>query len=867
MFQLSHFQLTDGRKLFGGYKITPKFCTDSKTSKADTKVHGPAICMFNHECVERRGLVIGACMDGWVSADFSCSRFPLMLVSRHFSFLFGTCCLLSGEIETSLANVKSNITQSSSEKVSTKEPVYMSSKPQVINNQFYGASVDDDNSLYDDTKFEVMNEAVVVSSPAYGEKVASSFYPTEATPKITQHVSSHSYSTEFPTRIYSSTASSSEESNESSNSIQFSKVPYDHSDISYSPSDAEILMDDGNNLASRYPSSTSGTLFSETRTEAPERNKFSKPIFKLKPTQYPSSTEKYVLVHTISNDKQSEAAQENPTKKPSTNESIQSIILMLNGSNPGPEYNVDSIGMNHNYGSPSTPSYGSTSMINREQYGSSSYYITTKVPTTVKVPSTSYVYTPNPTRRQTSKTTTKNVSRLKITPTKSPLTTTTPNIPSTSYVYSPNPIKKRPTTALPSSTTAIKKGTTSAIKKTTPRPSIIVKQPSPDVQSNYVVISGGGITKHQSPTVHITPKPIVNILTSSTLEQVNDKKPAPTQASSVTERLPFVSTTPTAFISTSIYVPAIQDFHNEGYFVVTHRPGAGATSTSVYTIANGILSERPSTGSHVKIPVSEHDPVNFNDETPVMHNDDFSNFPPVRNPNLNMSASNTVLDESEISTPAFVEDEQLNSKIDLLVNKLVASMQGNLDNLIDIVYERKNVSTAEQDISNLHKNGTILQDAKPTKVSKPPGNVKVTTAKAPTKVTTGRPSQTTKKSPTKATPSTKKPSSTGTKKPASVGQPTKRPPNRTPSTAATKKPTKKVTTSTTERAPAEDELIEEEGEETAEETVEESEDDNVVEESEGDSTPPPLENGRIRKRSALFSLIKYTRQCDVTRTI
>jgi hypothetical protein len=33
-------------------------------SKADATVSGPAICMFNHECVERKGTVIGACMDG-----------------------------------------------------------------------------------------------------------------------------------------------------------------------------------------------------------------------------------------------------------------------------------------------------------------------------------------------------------------------------------------------------------------------------------------------------------------------------------------------------------------------------------------------------------------------------------------------------------------------------------------------------------------------------------------------------------------------------------------------------------------------------------------------------------------------------------
>lgn len=770
--------------------------------------------------------------------------------------------------------MKSNATQTFAEKVSTIEPVFMSSKPQVINNQFYGTNTDD-NSLYDDTKFEVSNEAVVVSSPAYGDKISSSYYTTEETSKNTQHGASHSqgYSTELPTRIYSSTATtSSEEANDLPNSIQFSQLPYDHSDIAYSPSDAEIFMDDNNNLISQYPSSTPETLVSETRTT--EKYKFTKPIFKLKPTQYPSSTEKYVLVHTISNDKQSEGNQENPTKKPSTNESIQSILLMLNGSNPGPEYNVDTANDNNNYnaGASTTQSYGSTSMINREKYGSSSYYITTKVPsnrpTTLNVPSTSYVYSPNPTRRQTtSKTTTstKNANRVKITPTRSPQRPTTLNVPSTSYVYSPNPITKRRPAATASSTVsstnAIKKETANLIKKTTPKPVIIVKQPSPgDVENNYVVISGGGITKHPSPTVHITPKPITNILTSSTMNQINTKQtkrppgvkfPTPsTPSASVTERPPFFSSTPATFISSSIYVPAIQDFHNEGYFVVTHRPAVGASSTAVYSINTGTLNSHPLTGTHVNVPGGiANDPVNFNDDVPPMNDDDLSNFPPVRNPNLNMTASNAVMDESEISTPSFMEDEQLNSKIDLLVNKLVASMHGNLDNLIDIVYERKNVSTAEQDIANLNKNGTHLQNSKPTK---PSTNLKATTTvKTATRVTTGRPSSQTKP-PSKATTTTKKPTTANkrpTQKPAASSQTTTRkPPARV--TTTTKKPLRKVTTtSTTERAPLEDEVIDEDNEgegETAEE--EETDEDNIVDESESEAPSSPVENGKIRKK-------------------
>lgn len=738
------------------------------------------------------------------------------------------------------------------EKFSTKEPPSSYNKPQVINNQFYGANTDDDNSLYDDSKFEVSNDAVMVSSPAYSETVSSSYQPTDAATKSSQYAASQSFSTELPTRIYTSTAasSSSEESNEISNGIQFSKMPYDHSDIAYSPSDSEVLMEDGSsgNLVSQYPMSTAEPFDSETRTEATEKNKFSKPIFKLKPTSYPVSTEKYVLVHTISNDKQGNHEMP-PTKKPSTNESIQSILLMLNGSNPGPEYNVDSMSVHNNYGAPSTPSYASTSMINREKYGSSSYYITTKAPTSPKVPSSSYVYS-SATRRPSPTKTTTLTTRVKVTATKSPQTVTTLNVPSTSYVYSPNPIKKRPSTAATSSstaspttttTTASKKGTT---KRQPPsRPSIIVKRPTPEDENNYVVISGGGLTKHPSPTVHITPKPVVNILTTSTMDQLNNKK-TPEQA--FTPSSQFHSTTPATYVSSSIYVPAIQDFHNEGYFVVTHRPGAGVSSTTVYTVNSGIVNAHPD----IKVQLPEHDPVNFNDIVkPPMSNDDFSNFPPVRNPNLNMTAGNNpVMDESDISTPSFIEDEQLNGKIDLLVNKLVASMQGNLDNLLDIVYERKNITTAEQDISNLKKNGT-LTDAKPTKPAKTTPGSKVTTAKTPTRVTTGRPSQqTTKKAPTKASSATTKKPATATKKPSTGGQTSRKPPSRVTTTVGTtRKPTRRVTTSTTtERAPAEDEIIEEEGEETAEES--ENEDENVVEESEGDSTPAPLENGRIRKR-------------------
>lgn len=67
LFEIVFFSMTflvEGRKLFGGYKITPKFCTPAKElPKKDSNSHGPTICMFNHECTQRQGEVVGACMD------------------------------------------------------------------------------------------------------------------------------------------------------------------------------------------------------------------------------------------------------------------------------------------------------------------------------------------------------------------------------------------------------------------------------------------------------------------------------------------------------------------------------------------------------------------------------------------------------------------------------------------------------------------------------------------------------------------------------------------------------------------------------------------------------------------------------------
>ncbi|XP_037929671.1 serine protease filzig-like [Teleopsis dalmanni] len=175
---------------------------------------------------------------------------------------------------------------------------------------------------------------------------------------------------------------------------------------------------------------------------------------------------------------------------------------------------------------------------------------------------------------------------------------------------------------------------------------------------------------------------------------------------------------------------------------------------------------------------------------------DFINFPPVRNPNLNMSAtSSAVTSDLELSTPAFVEDGVLKDKMNTLVHKIVESLQGNFDALADLIDETPGnsvpISTYQAD--TIHSSvGTTTYTRKPTKQP-----TRVTTVK--TKVT----KSTTKKPVTRlSTKAPNKKTTVSTRKPV-----TRRTTTRKPSTG---KPTKKYTTTL---APAQDELVDEEDEE------------------------------------------------------
>jgi hypothetical protein len=546
--------------------------------------------------------------------------------------------------------------------------------------------------------------------------------------------------------------------------LQENGAQFDHSDISHNS--AESYLESENKITSTGP----------IITEKPDKIKYSKPIFKLKTTTAPPATDKYVLVHTISNSQETNKIEEETTRKPTTSDSIQSIILMLNGTSHGPEYEVSGAGGNY-YTPDSTPAYSNfqstASMENKY-----SPFITTGVPhrpTTLNVPSTSYIYSPFPVTRRPA--------------TKKPEKITTLNVPHTSYVYSPNPTK-RPTigsssvqpnkkfTTIPTKTTTIKTGVTDKVHLQPTYGGEPVK-----VDDNFVILTGGDMTKHPSPTVHITPKPVKNVNNKVT-QSIQTKFPF--TVTTVTER-PIYSSTNNYAPSTA-YGPHIQDFQDEGYFggigqSSTVRPilEHTVTSTSYYTVVDNNLYQSLSTIRPHQPPGSQPIVVNkiqlpggsgqlppLKDQA-GMTTDAMNNFPPVRNPYLNMTGGTMpVMDPEEIATPTFVEDEALNEKMNLLVNKIVASLQGNFDNLVDIVYERKNVSTAEHDISNLNKDEVKVTTKKPTvtKVTKPT-KTPIKATQKPVKATQKPPKATTKP-PARPVATTKKPvrAPATTKKPA-----------------------------------------------------------------------------------------------------
>lgn len=269
---------------------------------------------------------------------------------------------------------------------------------------------------------------------------------------------------------------------------------------------------------------------------------------------------------------------------------------------------------------------------------------------------------------------------------------------------------------------------------------------------NLIFSLSEGSTESPSPTIHITPKPTANFVSSSTSWTVNPDLYDKYTPSKIPNTSQYVSYSPILTkrpgqSEPSIYTPGVgpilsNDFDDPGYYGITsttQRPLIAniqqtVTSASIYAVLdeNGL----PAT-------------VTPNEELFTSPND-LINFPPVRNPNLNGTAqvSSATIEDYDISTPQFIEDELLNDKMNLLVNKIVESLKDNFHDLADIV-ENKTVTRRPSPSAT-----TIQQKPITTLPTKKPPQRATTTTRRPstlTKPSTNRPinnRKTTKKPPT-----------------------------------------------------------------------------------------------------------------------
>ncbi|XP_072742797.1 uncharacterized protein Flz isoform X2 [Anoplolepis gracilipes] len=402
-------------------------------------------------------------------------------------------------------------------------------------------------------------------------------------------------------------------------------------------------------------------------------------------------------------------------------------------------------------------------------------------------------------------------------------------------------------------------------------------RPTTNPPAPTVIVLGPLGTEYSTKT---TQKPVTRKPTGATIKPISTPiKTTPLRPTLVNTKKPSVSTTITHNINTVISNTATNNVVSSSYISVNLKDGTSAApivdvSTEAVITKPGSTKQRPSTKKPViwttvsswsnkpvfnlkpstpsfswsvenLTPVSTlifkdttNDDIEYikgttttapcDDETAAP--DDLINFPPVRNPNLNISVSISqqekptiveiynktgyqdieLISENDIPTPTFLEDAVLTDKVDAFVNKLVESLQGNFQNLKDVVYSGNGTTAATVTPSNVTKrpiNGTITTKRPTRKPTTKPSSLSATTS--PTKrppSTTKRPTRTTQKPssekptrPTKVTTSRPKPATSQnitTKRPQAT---TKRP-----------KPTRKPTTvlpSTTETIPPEDQNL------------------------------------------------------------
>lgn len=603
--------------------------------------------MFNHECAQRNGEVVGACMDG---------------------FLFGACCQMPGEI---------------TDEIMESDAVPIKSE----DNDLYSVSYSRPSST--EPSISPLDGHITSSGVSQiTNALLNGVLPTAQDNAVVQIDADQYFSTPGVTHPTAPDTLLINQSNEiSAEDFKVASTPImedrkttivDETTAPYHPKDPPVLLISISTTPPFHASSTG----------------YEKPFFRPKPSK-PSDNDKYVLVPTITYSK---------PNKTQEFDSIVNIIQMLNESST------------NSYTFSTTKQPPSTSYILSSTHRPADQLIT-------KITTKKTTYNTNPPKRKTT-----TPSKPHKRPSNTPKPIKTPNrkpgnnyissstfrpVPTkTTYGNSPGafvPTKNPPSTSYIYSSTINKRPTTS--------------QPSTSPANQYSSLPS-------SPTV---------IVLGPLSTEYSTQRPA-ASATYVPLRKPVTQVTINNHITQNIFS--------------TEKP-----------IPTVLITPKPSVSSMYPLrPTTEFDTSPLEIATSP---NNLIDFPPVRNPNLNISSPVFAEDES---TPAFVEDDVLNKKVESLVNKIIQGLQEPFNGLKDVVYSKNQTSLETTTKKPIKKTGTTK---KPSTAGKPPN-----AGRPPSSGRPGTPKPATTKKPT-----TKRPTSTqSSKKPTTTNK--------------KKKPTKKITTTT-----------------------------------------------------------------------
>ncbi|XP_025829098.1 serine proteinase stubble [Agrilus planipennis] len=588
----------ESRKLFGGYRITPKHCIPTRTLN---RLEGPTVCMFNHECSQRNGHVVGTCMDG---------------------FLFGACCQLSEDLVGELTLSEEHPAQVPSNSLNFVKDTSSSKKPPV-----YGpfTSGDDDIALDGVSKITaaLLHPDLILTAEENETLHVGNFHAQFSTTGVTHPTAPDTFI------------------------------------LNQNDKDNTIYSDLFNNPSSQFlPAEDRRTTYTLPET-TPSYSHHSSPYIQISisnsPIEFLSPT----------------AGLKRPSFKPKPSLSSDEYILVPTVTHK-PNKTSDSITQESSYQSPaSTAFYTKMSSSKRPP-------ITTWATTPKRPPSTSYVYssTPLPPRPGTQSTKAKPSSTVTYWSSSKPSATVTYGVSSPKPSFQKISSTLRPAFPSYSDHTTHKSPLTSHTYTTS-----YSKQP--------LLVSNPSSSYYNTPSQHssssTSPPPTIIVLGPS--EEYSSPLPLdPSSTTSIPLRRPVTQVTINNHVTHTVYAPT--------------------PSPSV------LITPKPSsiTSKPLRRPTTEFQTTG---ESETSLNNDLINFPPVRNPNLNISAPH----EDDITTPSFVEDEALNSKVESFVNKIVQGLQEPFQGLKDVVYNKNTTLFVETTTKKTTRKTTSTK--KPTATAKP----------------------------------------------------------------------------------------------------------------------------------------------------